>query len=618
VRRRLLVAGAVVAGALLIDGAWAATSAVRGLSDVRYQLELGVDDLMAGRLPDAEARFGLARSHADGAAGITRHPAAALADILPVIGDDIDAIQTMGHGVARVADAASVLVDAAQAAGWDGSSLPGSDNPGTVPLEPVRAATPHLGRAATLMGEAETVVDDIDEAGLLGPVGDAVHTVREAVTRRASALRATAGVAEILPGFLGGEEPRRYFVALQNLSAPRGTGGFLGLYGILEAEGGTISLETLDHAESLGTVPSIEAPDEVQARYGRFGGTTHFIAANYSPDFPTSAEVILEMWRRSGAPPLDGVIAADPVLMSYLLNAYGPVSTPAWPEPLTPENVSTVLHRDTFTLEKAESDVAQEGIGEAFWGTVLDNPLPIGGLIDPLTRGVRERHLQVYSANPDEQEALLDLGAAGQVNLAPNPSYVVWQDATAARAGFFAGKETVHRVSLAADGSATVATEVTLENQAPEGPPSPLLGGGTTGDPIGYFAAYVNVYLPEGATDVERSVEPGLSLGLIEQEFGHHVAMELLGAPPGEQATMTVTYEVPGAVLRRGDVWEYRLGYLPQPALTPSGLRVEIAVPAGAEVVGASPGLTGTGRTLRFEGAPATRTGIWVRFRLPS
>ncbi|MGH3927238.1 MAG: DUF4012 domain-containing protein, partial [Pseudonocardiaceae bacterium] len=372
--------------------------------------------------------------------------------------------------------------------------------------------------------------------------------------------------------------------------------------GILAADDGSISLETFEHVARLGTVPPIQAPRDVEARYSRFGGTTHFIAANYSPDFPTSAEVILEMWRRSGAPPLDGVIAADPVLMSYLLNAYGSVSTSVWPEPLTPETVSTILHRDTFTLPKGDSDAAQEGIGEAFWGTVLDNPLPIGGLIDPLTRGVRERHLQVYSTDPEEQDALVDLGAGGQVELTSNPLYVVWQDATAARAGFFARKQGVHRVSLAADGSATVETEVILENGAPDGPPSSLLGEGATGDPIGYFAAFVNVYLPQGATDVESSVEPGVPLGIVEQEFGHPVATELIGAPPGEEARMTVTYEVPEAAVRRGDVWEYRLGYLPQPALSPSGLMVEINLPPEAEVVATSPGLTPSGLGLRFQG----------------
>jgi hypothetical protein len=117
---------------------------------------------------------------------------------------------------------------------------------------------------------------------------------------------------------------------------------------------------------------------------------------------------------------------------------------------------------------------------------------------------------------------------------------------------------------------------------------------------------------------VESSVEPGVPLRIVEQEFGHPVATELVGAPQGEQARMTVTYEVPGAAVRRGDVWEYRLGYLPQPALTPSDLVVEIALPPGAEVVATSPGVTTTGEVVRFEGAPATRTGIWVRFRLPT
>src|SRR5919106_901552 len=539
VRRRLLIAGAFVGGILLVDGAWAATSAVRGLSDVRYQLPLGVDDLMAGRLGEAEARFALARRHADGAAGITRHPAAALADVLPLIGDDIDAIQTMGRGVARVADSASMLVDAAEAAGWDGSSLPGSDEPGTVPLEPIRAATPHLGRSATVMGEARAILARIDESTLFGPVANAATTVRVEVTRRAGALRAAAGVAELLPGFLGADEPRRYFVALQNLSAPRGTGGFLGLYGILEADDGRISLETFEHVAELGTVPAIRAPGDVEARYARFGGTTHLIAANYSPDFPTSAGVILDMWEAGGRDRLDGVMAMDPVWMAHVLEAVGPVETPAWPEPLTSANLSNVLHRRTFTLPQPDSDRAQEAIGAALFEALLERPLPARGLGAALARGAREGHLRVYSAREEEQARFEDLGVAGRVVLPDNPLFVVWQDAVNSRAGYFARKETEARVTLDPDGSAQVETEVTLLNEAPDGPPSILLGQGTTGDPVGYFAAFVNVYLPAGATVTESAVEPGIPLGIVEQEFGHPVAMELVGAPPGEQAAMT-------------------------------------------------------------------------------
>ncbi|MGH2656332.1 MAG: DUF4012 domain-containing protein [Actinomycetota bacterium] len=616
--RRFLLVAALAGGALFIDGAWAATTSIRGLQQVRFQLETAAEDLAAGRLDDADSRFRLARTFADRAGNLVLHPAGALADVLPLIGDDVDAVQTMARSVGRVADAGTSLVGAARAVGWDGSGLPGSTSAGRIDLEPIEDAAPFLDQAATRMGEARSLLEPLSTESLFGFVANAATDVRLGVTERERDMRTAAGLAEVLPTFLGGDELREYFVALQNLSAPRGTGGFLGLYAILRVEDGTAELQTLEHASRFPEVSPIDAPPDVEARYARFGGTTHLIAANYSPDFPTTAGVILEMWEAASRDPLDGVMALDPVWMAHVLEAVGPVETPAWPEPLTSANLSDVLHRQTFTLPQPDSDRTQEAIGTNLFEALLERPLPPRGLGEALARGAREGHLRVYSVREEEQARLEDLGVAGRVVLPDNPLFVVWQDAVNNRAGYFARKEAEVRVTLNGDGSARVETEVTLLNEAPDGPPSILLGQGATGDPIGYFAAFVNVYLPAEAAVTESAVEPGVPLGIVEQEFGHPVAMELVGAPPGEQASMTVAYEVPEALVRRGDVWEYRLGYLPQPTLTPAGLRVEIAMPAGAEVVGASPGLTATGPALEYQASPTAPTGIWVRFRLPS
>ena len=523
----------------------------------------------------------------------------------------------MARSVARVADAGTSLVEAARAVGWDGSGLPGSSAGRRIDLDPIEDAAPFLDQAATRMGEARSLLEPLRTESLFGFVARAATDVRVGVTEREWDMRTAAGLADVLPTFLGGEKPREYFVALQNLSAPRGTGGFLGLYAILRVEDGAAELEALEHASRFPEVPPVAAPSDVEARYARFGGTTHLIAANYSPDFPTTAGVILDMWEAAGRGRLDGVMALDPVWMAHVLDAVGPVETPAWPEPLNSANLSDVLHRGSFTLPQPDSDRAQEAIGTALFEALLERPLPARGLGEALARGAREGHLRVSSGRDEEQARFEDLGVAGRVLLPDNPLFVVWQDAVNSRAGYFARKQTEVRVTLNPDGSARVETEVTLLNEAPDGPPSILLGQGDTGDPVGYFAALVSVYLPEDAAVGEIAVEPGVSLALVEQEFGHPVAMELVGAPPGGQATMTVTYQAPEAVVRRGDLWEYRLGYLPQPALTPSGLQVEIGVPPGAEVVGASPGLTAAGPALRFEGAPAAPTGIWVRFQLP-
>src|SRR5207302_3565902 len=128
-----------------------------------------------------------------------------------------------------------------------------------------------------------------------------------------------ARLSRLLPAFLGGDGTRRYLLALQNLSAPRGTGGFLGEYGILEANHGRISLGSLKPTGTFGKVAPVQAPADVKRLYGGLGALRYLFAANYSPDFPTSAHLIMELWKEKGGPPLDGVIGVYSVWTSELL-----------------------------------------------------------------------------------------------------------------------------------------------------------------------------------------------------------------------------------------------------------------------------------------------------------
>jgi hypothetical protein len=220
-----------------------------------------------------------------------------------------------------------------------------------------------------------------------------------------------------------------------------------------------------------------------------------------------------------------------------------------------------------------------------------------------MARAARERHLQVFSTDPEEEATLDDLGATGRVALEGNPLFVVWQDATASRTGFFARKRLTHHVHLQADGSAIVESDVTLENRAPQGPPSILLGDPRNGDPVGYYAAYVNVYLPVDAEDVEAKADGSPEFDLVEEEFGHPVLMGLLGAGPGRSATLHVTYRIPRAVLPSADGLSYRADVIPQPALRPDEVRVDVSLPPGAVVMGSS-GFSPFGSGLDYQGAP--------------
>lgn len=618
-RRRHVRIGLLALGALALlaalDAVWVATTAGRELGATRDRLEAGADALLEGRLDEASASFLLAQASAEHTSSALRHPTGAVGGWLPILGDDVQAVRALSSASGLAAQAGRSLVRAARDAGWDGTTIRGLASAGSIDTAAIARARPQVEAAATLLTRAEHALAPIPTRGLFGPVRDAVDIARERLASRARLTRTAAVLTELLPPFLGDPTPRRYLVVMQNLSDPRGSGGFPGSFAVLSAAQGHVRLGRLAPTTTLGTVPSIDSPPGV-ARYEAFGALTHFTATTYSPDFPTSAQLLMSMWEAARRPPVDGVISVDPVWMSYVLEAIGPVDTPAWPEAITAQNATDVLLRRTFeTPSLTESNLMQGLLGEALWRAILERPLPAKAFGEATARAARERHLHVYSSEPAEERALDALGASGRFDPGPNALVVAWDGGVAGRTGFFAEKDVRYEASLMPDGSAEVAVTVTLTNGAPSGSPSVLLGTGEGADvPVGYYAAFVNVYLPRGAEGIDVH---GGSVQLVEREFGRRVVMGLIGAPSGGTGTLRVTYRVPGLAARNGDEWVFRLDVIPLPALRPDRFQISVELPAGAEVTSSASGVTVEGTTLEWEGAPTTPRYLWVRYRVP-
>ena len=539
---------------LLADAAWSTLGATRDLKGARDQLRLGGELLVAGDLPGAQAAFGQASSLARSADGYLGHPVPRLAGALPWVGDDVHAVEALSGAATDAAYAGLELTAAARSVGWDGETVPGFGAGGTIDAAGIADGAPALRAAASTLDEAQSILAEIDTDGLVGPVASAVERARAEFTERASVADTAADVAEVLPGFLGAGGPRSYLVVMQNLSDPRGAGGYPGSYGLIHVDGQRIELEEMEPASAIPAVSPIAAPADVVRLYGSFGATTDFIATTYSPDFPTDARLMLGIWEAAGYPPVDGVISGDAVLMSYLLEGLGPVDSPVlapgWPASITAANAVEVINRDTFqTTSQRRSDDWQAAIGTALWGALLSRPPPPRALADAIARGAAERHFQVYSADPAQQETLAELGVAGEVSFSEDhPPLVVLQGFSDNRAGYFATTEVASSSSDMADGSTRVTVTVTLRNTAPTGPPSILLGTATSQARNGSFQAQLQVYLPDGAEVLKSTVDGGPgALQLVEEEFGRPMAIQFLETEAGTTTTATIVYRVPQA-----------------------------------------------------------------------
>ncbi len=562
----------------------------------------------------AQECFDRAQRHAATAGTFQMHPSMVLASFLPWIGDDVDAVSSMAEAAQAAATGGASLTVAARAAGWTNEIvLMGPE--GEVDLDAIDRALPGLNAAADDLQQASDALADIDAGSLVDPLSTAVTEARNALQPQTTLVTNARDLGAVLPGMLGADGPKRYLLAFQNLSAPRGTGGYLGFLGELRAVDGTLSLDSLDPVGDVDPVPPVEVPPDVARRYGPFGAATTMWAANYPPDVAESSRIATQIWEASGRKPVDGVLWADTVWMADMLAASGPVESAAWPDPITSENLTEVFNRRLFeTPDSAATDTAQSQLGLDLWSALLTrqpDPVVLGRA---MAEGTREGHLAIFSADERTQAAMERLDVAGRFELGENPLAVVWQDASANRAGYFAEHEVASSVTLDPDGTAAVKTTVTMRNGAPDHPPSILLGDGK-GTPVGWWGVDVEIYMPIEADDPTiRTSSP--SVTDLDEAYGHPVADAFLFADAGGTSSATVAYEVSAAASEREGVWTYSVQVRPQPMLRPVAYSLDLTLPEGAEVIELPPGATADAGSIDWTGEPTSPLELRFVYRL--
>jgi hypothetical protein len=124
----------------------------------------------------------------------------------------------------------------------------------------------------------------------------------------------------------------------------------------------------------------------------------------------------------------------------------------------------------------------------------------------------------------------------------------------------------------------------------------------------------VSVYQPEPIAGIPTYDSSGPTVTGQEREFGHPVSLGFVWAPAGRSYTWSVTYVAPDATTTVGELSEYRLDFLPQPALAAIPLTITIHLPDGTTVDSVSTGMQTDGGTVSFDGQPVSPQSMWVRF----
>ncbi|QYF73740.1 DUF4012 domain-containing protein [Cryobacterium sp. PAMC25264] len=535
----ILVLGAV---------AWVGSRALMAKSELESAIPLASavqDQVVAGQSAEAGGSADQLVKHAVRAADLTSDPIWRAFEVIPALGQNLSAVRQLAAVVENIATGA--VAPLTEAAGSiDIEAFKPTD--GAINVQPMVDAQPSVARAASALSTAQTDISAINSANSIGQVSDAVNQLREVVDGAALSIDSVDRAVRLLPSILGVAGPRDYLVLFQNPAELRSTGGISGAVALLHTDGGQISLaQQVSSAEFKHfDSPVLELPTETRGIYGDITG--RFIQdVNLTPDFTQSAKLAQEMWRLQFGQDVAGVLSIDPVALSYLLRATGPITLPTG-DVMSSENAVQLLLSDVYARYPDTDD--QDAFFASAAGSVF--AAVAGGSADPLTlvqalaRAGSEHRVLVWSADDTEQSILADTTLAGGLPISSADTErfgLYFNDATGAKMGPFLDVQTaVGQTICRNDRRPNYAVDVILTNTAPADAATALPGyvtaEGNFGVPPGSVKTIVSVY---GAPDMDNLglTRDGVPVGYHPAtDSGYPVSGIAIELAPGETTTI--------------------------------------------------------------------------------
>lgn len=594
---RLFVGVMVLLLLIVVGAVYLAATSASDLLAARRALQGSVEDLDLGEIEDARDSVASAGERLDGTI-------ASIIGVVPIVGQNIGALEAVADGAEPVLDAASGLKKT-----LDEIQEQNLVRNGRVQLDLVDRMQAPLDEESAALEGLYSKLSEARSGWLLPPV----HEEMTDLMQRADELRETASkaaaAASLAPAMLGGEGPRTYLVILINNAELRGAGGILSGVGTVTMNDGRIELGDFSPQGALGSSPyeKVPAPPEFVRRFGfAKADTTLWINATYSPEVPDVALVASRLYEKVKGVPTDGAIVVDPRGIAALMPPDATVESPTGGD----LNASTLPE---FIYSTAYEQIG--GNSQARRGSLLNIGRDVfkllaergpGGVdeLDDIATAVSGGHLRFISFDETEQGLLEDVGAAGSLPEAQDSVFVNVQNKGPDKLDFWTRRTVAHNCSISGD-EALCETSATLRNEAPDG-----LSRYVSPRPDNATNELLEIYVPGDAEITAVELEGEATEFLPDTQGDRRAVGVDVSVPSGERTKLSVTYELP-----LDD--SYELTITPQPLAHDADIKVTLDVPPGWTLQGpegADEGdLTYEGKLsgeLRFEAEPSPKSGL--------
>ncbi|WP_084644199.1 DUF4012 domain-containing protein [Microbacterium gubbeenense] len=486
----------------------------------------------------------------------TAHPIWHASEVLPAIGDDLRAVRLLASAAdTLIADVAAPLLE------FDLASIGPTD--GALNVDAVAQLGKAIEEAAPVAEEAQIrlIAEHIETDALLPPLRGPVAQVSDGLSTLTDLLRRLATLSPRMPAMLGADEPRDYLVLVQNTAEMRTLGGNPGTLLMLTVDDGRLAItqEASHYDVNSGRIESIvPLNSSTEALYtDRLGKFIQDVTM--TPDFAQSAHLARAFWAETLGDPGDSVIAIDPVMLSYLLKATGPVELPTG-DTLTSDNAVKLLLNDVYwrypggSRESAfQQDAFFAAAAAGIFESLTNAQGGAGALMSQLTKGYDEGRILYAPTDPTESKAIQGTRFGGPLTVQDNVESTVL--------GVFVNDNTEGKLDYYTDMSVDVVSDVcqadgepaftakatynyNLSPESVEGLPIYISTGGHF--PRGVKSTNLVFYGPVGSTFVSAKLD---GEDFVPQagtnDLGRQAVLVNFESDPSTTHTVEVTFSAP-------------------------------------------------------------------------
>jgi hypothetical protein len=308
---------------------------------------------------------------------------------------------------------------------------------------------------------------------------------------------------------LGVGQPRDFLIQTVDRAEIRPTGGFTGQYSELALNGGRmgqLNLQNIGIVEENNPNPP-NAGQSAPSAYRSWWPIADWGLrdSNLSADFPTSAQIAIDVYKREFQHQVDGVIVFSPFLISRVLEATGPIYISAYHETVTAQNLESKLHyyqldnngirKEEVVENQSNSDIARKLFTKRVSQALMDkvrhaDVTNVLAIAQEMLQALQTRDLQVYVTNPQIENLLVKYNMAATIDRSTTHDglFVVQADVNANKGSQYVRTVMHDTVTLDANGGATHQFQMTLVYHMQD----QVFGLDTYHD-------YVRVYVPPNA-----------------------------------------------------------------------------------------------------------------------